>query len=54
MHVLYWVDRKYTYSVPVSYTHLDVYKRQLLYGSETWATVKKHRSMIQASRVRFF
>ena len=43
--------------VAVSYTHLDVYKRQalttLLYESENWTLTKRQASRIQAAEMRF-
>ena len=42
--------------VPVSYTHLDVYKRQSLYcpnGFELWMTIKKQDSKMQDSEMTF-
>ena len=32
----------------VSYTHLDVYKRQMLYGAESWTLRKADASKITA------
>ena len=37
---------------PVSYTHLDVYKRQM-YGSESWTLTQNQRKRIQAAEIQF-
>ena len=40
--------------VSVSYTHLDVYKRQGLYGAELWEINKRNKSIIRAIEIDYW
>ena len=45
-------------TVPVSYTHLDVYKRQvqsvIIYGAEVWNVSNVNKKKLMAAEMDFF